>query len=85
VTDRIFASRSLDTCKPKPRPDPDSREQEPSHYVRTSATPDELLEGMSVTLSYMFRKPITSQYPDRMSVSVNHTIPARYRGFLEWT
>jgi NADH-quinone oxidoreductase subunit I/NAD(P)H-quinone oxidoreductase subunit I len=40
-------------------------------------------EGMSVTLSYMFRKPITSQYPDRMSVSVNHTIPARDRGFLE--
>jgi len=40
---------------------------------------------MSVTLSYMFRKPITSQYPDRMSVSVNHTIPARYRGFLEVT
>src|SRR6266436_3727435 len=40
-------------------------------------------EGMSVTLSYMFLKPITSQYPDRMSVSVNHTIPARYRGFLE--
>src|SRR5712672_3556283 len=38
---------------------------------------------MSVTLSYMFRKPITSQYPDRMPVSVNHTIPARYRGFLE--
>src|SRR5438132_984455 len=40
-------------------------------------------EGMSVTLSYMFRKPITSQYPDRMSVPVHHTIPARYRGFLE--
>src|SRR5438552_5177103 len=40
-------------------------------------------EGMSVTLSYMFRKPITSQYPGRMSVPVHHTIPARYRGFLE--
>src|SRR5437016_3379734 len=40
-------------------------------------------EGMSVTLSYMCRKPITSQYPDRMSVPVHHTIPARYRGFLE--
>jgi NADH-quinone oxidoreductase subunit I/NAD(P)H-quinone oxidoreductase subunit I len=40
-------------------------------------------EGMSVTLSYMFRKPITSQYPDRMGVAVQHTIPARYRGFLE--
>src|SRR5438105_2299959 len=40
-------------------------------------------EGMSVTLSYMFRKPITSQYPDRMLVPVGGTIPARYRGFLE--
>src|SRR5258705_3094119 len=49
--------------------------------VRDSAT--SFWEGMSVTLSYMFRKPITSQYPDRMLVSVNHTIPARYRGFLE--
>ena len=40
-------------------------------------------EGMSVTLSYMFRKPITTQYPDRVPVPVHHTIPARYRGFLE--
>ena len=40
-------------------------------------------EGMSITLSYMFRKPMTSQYPDRMPVPVHQTIPARYRGFLE--
>jgi NADH-quinone oxidoreductase subunit I/NAD(P)H-quinone oxidoreductase subunit I len=40
-------------------------------------------EGMSVTLSYMFRKPITIQYPDRTDVPVRDTIPARYRGFLE--
>ena len=40
-------------------------------------------EGMSITLSYMFRKPMTSQYPDRMTVPVHQTIPARYRGFLE--
>src|SRR5256714_15651191 len=40
-------------------------------------------EGMSGTLSHMFRKPIPSQYPDRMSVPVSETIPARYRGFLE--
>jgi NADH-quinone oxidoreductase subunit I len=40
-------------------------------------------EGMSVTLSYMFRKPMTTQYPDRMGVPVQQTIPARYRGFLE--
>jgi NADH-quinone oxidoreductase subunit I len=40
-------------------------------------------EGMSVTLSYMFRKPMTTQYPDRVAVPVRDTIPARYRGFLE--
>ena len=40
-------------------------------------------EGMSVTLSYMFRKPTTTQYPDRVSVPVRETIPSRYRGFLE--
>src|SRR5216684_3096384 len=40
-------------------------------------------EGMSVTLSYMFRKPITIQYPDRTDVPVRDTTPARYRGFLE--
>src|SRR3977135_2231571 len=49
--------------------------------VRDTAT--SFWEGMSVTLSYMFRKPITSQYPDRMTVPVSQTIPARYRGFLE--
>ena len=40
-------------------------------------------EGMSITLSYMFRKPMTTQYPDRTEVPVRDTIPARYRGFLE--
>src|SRR3989442_7760124 len=40
-------------------------------------------KAMTVTLSYMSGKRITSQYPDRMSVPVSHTIPARYRGFLE--
>ena len=46
-------------------------------------------EGMSVTLSYMFRRPMTVQYagpeaaarfPDAL---VQHTLPSRYRGFLE--
>ena len=49
--------------------------------VRDTAT--SFWEGMSVTLSYMFRKPITTQYPDRTEVPVRDTIPARYRGFLE--
>jgi NADH-quinone oxidoreductase subunit I/NAD(P)H-quinone oxidoreductase subunit I len=55
-----------------------------SEYVKNvRSTVTSFWEGMSVTLSYMFRKPITTQYPDRVSVPVHHTIPARYRGFLE--
>lgn len=46
-------------------------------------------EGMSVTLSYMFRRPMTVQYegPEAALLSnaptVQQTIPSRYRGFLE--
>lgn len=46
-------------------------------------------EGLSVTLSYMFRRPMTVQYagPDAAAKSkeppVVHTLPSRYRGFLE--
>ncbi len=39
--------------------------------------------GMSVTLSHMFRRPTTVQYPDRVDVPVSQTLPPRYRGFLE--
>ncbi len=40
-------------------------------------------EGMSVTLSHLFRRPITIQYPDRTPVPVKYMLPPRYRGFLE--
>ncbi|MBI3186060.1 MAG: 4Fe-4S binding protein [Myxococcales bacterium] len=45
-------------------------------------------EGMSVTLSYMFRRPITVQYagPELAEQSgdlIQHRLPSRYRGFLE--
>ena len=45
-------------------------------------------EGMSVTLSYMFRRPMTVQYagPEKARASgelIQETLPARYRGFLE--
>ena len=49
--------------------------------VKDSAT--SFWEGMSVTLSYMFRKPTTTQYPDRVPFPVVQSIPSRYRGFLE--
>ncbi len=39
--------------------------------------------GMSITLSYMLRRPITVQYPDRTELPVRDMLPPRYRGFLE--
>src|SRR5512139_1441560 len=40
-------------------------------------------EAMSVTFSHLFRTPYTIQYPDRMPVRVQDTLPYRYRGILE--
>jgi NADH-quinone oxidoreductase subunit I/NAD(P)H-quinone oxidoreductase subunit I len=39
--------------------------------------------GLSVTLSHLLRRPITTQYPDRTPMPVRDMLPARYRGFLE--
>jgi NADH-quinone oxidoreductase subunit I/NAD(P)H-quinone oxidoreductase subunit I len=39
--------------------------------------------GLSVTLSYLLRRPITVQYPDRTPLPVREMLPPRYRGFLE--
>ena len=40
-------------------------------------------EGMSITFSHLFRTPYTVQYPDRMPMRVQDTLPYRYRGILE--
>jgi len=42
-----------------------------------------ILEGMSVTLGYLFQKPITIQYPDRTEKPVKAMLPERFRGILE--
>ena len=42
-----------------------------------------IYEGMAVTLSWMFRKPHTVQYPDRIGRPVDDTIADRFRGLLE--
>jgi NADH-quinone oxidoreductase subunit I/NAD(P)H-quinone oxidoreductase subunit I len=39
--------------------------------------------GMSITMSYLFRRPTTIQYPDRTELPVADSLPPRYRGFLE--
>src|SRR5262249_6060375 len=42
-----------------------------------------IIDGLSVTLSHMVRKPMTIQYPDKLDRPVSEMLPARYRGFLE--
>lgn len=40
-------------------------------------------EGISVTMSWMFRRPMTIQYPDRIEKPVQEMLPENYRGVLE--
>src|SRR5919106_3542502 len=49
--------------------------------IKDTAT--SIFEGMTVTMSYMFRAPSTIQYPDRIPPPVHEMLPTRYRGFLE--
>ena len=42
-----------------------------------------VFEGMAVTCSHFIRRPSTVQYPDRVDVRVQDTLPFRYRGILE--
>lgn len=39
--------------------------------------------GLSITMSHLFRRPMTVQYPDRTPLPVRDMLPPRYRGFLE--
>ncbi len=55
-----------------------------SEYVdNVTDTVQSFWHGLSITLSYMLRRPITTQYPDRTELRVRDTLPPRYRGFLE--
>jgi NADH-quinone oxidoreductase subunit I/NAD(P)H-quinone oxidoreductase subunit I len=39
--------------------------------------------GLSITASYLLRRPTTVQYPDRTPLPLPDMLPPRYRGFLE--
>src|SRR5689334_22181545 len=55
-----------------------------SEYVQNiKQTVSTIFEGMAITASHFMRKPYTVQYPDRMAVRVQDTLPFRYRGILE--
>jgi formate hydrogenlyase subunit 6/NADH:ubiquinone oxidoreductase subunit I len=40
-------------------------------------------EGLTVTSSWLFRRPLTIQYPDRIDQPVQEMLPDTYRGILE--
>jgi NADH-quinone oxidoreductase subunit I len=42
-----------------------------------------ILEGMAITLGYLFQKPVTVQYPDRTKEPVWKSLPQNYRGRLQ--
>jgi formate hydrogenlyase subunit 6/NADH:ubiquinone oxidoreductase subunit I len=42
-----------------------------------------VFDGMAVTASHLVREPATIQYPDRMEIPIQDTLPFRYRGILD--
>ena len=42
-----------------------------------------IFDGMAITASHFIRRPYTIQYPDRIDVRVQDTLPFRYRGILD--
>ncbi|MEI7900749.1 MAG: 4Fe-4S dicluster domain-containing protein [bacterium] len=54
-----------------------------SYFTRIVKGVDSILEGMAVTLSWMFRCPCTVQWPDKMEQALESALPERYRGILE--
>ena len=54
-----------------------------SYFKNIFDTVRTVFEGLSVTFSYLVRRPMTIQYPDRIDYRVQDTLPRRYRGHLE--
>jgi len=63
-------------------PEPPARPAE-GPLTRVVRSAQSVMDGLAVTLSYLFRPPTTVQYPDRLDRPVAETLPERYRGFLE--
>ena len=54
-----------------------------AYATAVGTTARSIWHGLSVTLSYLLRRPVTIQYPDRTPLPVRDMLPARYRGLLE--
>jgi NADH-quinone oxidoreductase subunit I/NAD(P)H-quinone oxidoreductase subunit I len=59
-------------------------EERRSYFGRIKSAVSSILEGMSVTLGYLFQKPVTIQYPDRTEKPVREMLPERFRGILDY-
>lgn len=53
------------------------------YFSNIRDTTTTIFEGMTITFSHLFRRPVTIQYPDRVPRPVKETLPDRFRGFLK--
>ncbi len=60
-----------------------SKQAKEGYFGQILSSAKAVLDGMAITATYLFRKPVTVQYPDRTSMPVVDSLPERYRGFLE--
>jgi NADH-quinone oxidoreductase subunit I/NAD(P)H-quinone oxidoreductase subunit I len=54
----------------------------PGYFANIAETVRTVFEGMAITFSHFVRKPYTVQYPDRVPIRIQDTLPFRYRGIL---
>ena len=52
------------------------------YFANIKETVSTIFEGMSITFSHFVRRPYTIQYPDRVPIRIQDTLPFRYRGIL---
>lgn len=53
-----------------------------TYFGRIKNAVQSIIEGLSVTLSYLLHKPITVQYPDKTDKPFEEMLPERFRGEL---
>jgi formate hydrogenlyase subunit 6/NADH:ubiquinone oxidoreductase subunit I len=53
------------------------------YFANIKNSVSSIFEGLAVTASWMFRRPCTVQYPDKIEKPIEEELPERYRGLLE--
>ena len=70
---------------PATDPNASTRHKSPwgAYFASIGRTISTTFEGLAVTSSWLFRRPITVQYPDKIEQPVQDSLPDSYRGVLE--